>query len=127
MRKNDRDMGFAGKVPVFIITILVFIMGSRIGSDETIVRSLDTIGLTALGLTLFMMAGSVAAVFTLRKGMGFDKEGRRKISADMTGEPGMHTSSEQNENIPADPGADTAACEETGQEPEREMVMLIIP
>ena len=44
MRKNDRDMGFAGKVPVFIITILVFIMGSRIGSDETIVRSLDTIG-----------------------------------------------------------------------------------
>ena len=122
MRKNDRDMGFAGKVPVFIITILVFIMGSRIGSDETIVRSLDTIGLTALGLTLFMMAGSVAAVFALRKVMGFDKEGRRKISADMTGGPGMYTSSEQNENIPADPGADTAACEEKGQEPEREMV-----
>ena len=122
MRKNDRDMGFAGKVPVFIITILVFIMGSRIGSDETIVRSLDTIGLTALGLTLFMMAGSVAAVFVLRKVMGFDKEGRRKISADMQDVPGMQTSSEQNENIPADPGADTAACEEAGQEPGREMV-----
>ena len=122
MRKNDRDMGFAGKAPVFIITILVFIMGSRIGSDETIVRSLDTIGLTALGLTLFMMAGSAAAVFALRKVMGFDKEGRRRISADMQEVPGMQTSAEQNENIPADPGADTAAFEEAGQEPEREKV-----
>lgn len=122
MRKNDRDMGFAGKAPVFIITILVFIMGSRIGSDETIVRSLDTIGLTALGLTLFMMAGSAAAVFALRKVMGFDKEGRRRISADMQEVPGMQTSAEQNENIPADPGADTATFEEAGQEPEREKV-----
>ena len=122
MRKNDRDMGFAGKAPVFIITILVFIMGSRIGSDETIVRSLDTIGLTALGLTLFMMAGSAAAVFALRKVMGFDKEGRRRISADMQEVPGMQTSAEQNENIPADPGADTAAFEEAGQEHEREKV-----
>ena len=41
MRKNNREMGFAGKVPLVAITILVFIMGSRIGSDESIVRSLD--------------------------------------------------------------------------------------
>ena len=34
----------------------------------------------------------------------------------------MHTSSEQNENIPADPGADTAAGEETGRGSEKEMV-----
>lgn len=122
MRRNNRETGLAGKVPVVVITILVFIMGSRIGSDETIVRSLDTIGLTALGLTLFMMAGSAAAVFALRKVMGFDKEGRRRISDDIPDVPGMQNVSEQNENITADPGADTAVCEETGREPEKEKV-----
>ena len=122
MRKNNRETGLAGKVPVVVITILVFIMGSRIGSDETIVRSLDTIGLTALGLTLFMMAGSAAAVFALRKVMGFDKEGRRRISDDIPDVSGMQNVSEQNENITADPGADTAVCEETGREPEKAKV-----
>ena len=122
MRKNNRETGLAGKVPVVVITILVFIMGSRIGSDETIVRSLDTIGLTALGLTLFMMAGSAAAVFALRKVMGFDKEGRRRISDDMPDGPGTQTALEQNENITADPGADTAVCEETVRDPEKEKV-----
>lgn len=122
MRKNNRETGLAGKVPVVVITILVFIMGSRIGSDETIVRSLDTIGLTALGLTIFMMAGSLAAVFILRKIMGFDREGRRRLSADMPDGPGMQAALEQNENITADPGADTAVFEETGREPEKEKV-----
>ena len=115
MRKNNREMGFAGKVPLVAITILVFIMGSRIGSDESIVRSLDTIGLTALGMTLFMMAGSVAAVFALRKAMGFDKEGRRRNLTGTPDECSMKTAPEEDQ--PDDAGA--AACEETEHEKEK--------
>ncbi len=115
MRKNNREMGFAGKVPAVAITILVFIMGSRIGSDDDIVKSLDTIGLIALGMTLFMMAGSVAAVFALRKVMGFDKEGRRRNLTGTPDECSMKTAPQEDQ--PDDAGA--AACEENGQKKEK--------
>ena len=73
----------AGKTPKHIgmyqniaITVLVFCMGGRIGANKQIAQSLDTIGLYAFIITLFIMAGSVAAVFVFRKLVGFDRYGR---------------------------------------------------
>lgn len=60
------------------IIALVFLMGSRIGADRLIVKSLDSIGLAAFVMTLFILAGSVLAVFLARKLLGFDKKGDLK-------------------------------------------------
>lgn len=64
------------------IIALVFLMGSRIGADRSIVKSLDSIGLAAFVMTLFILAGSVLAVFLARKLLGFDKRGDLKNFAE---------------------------------------------
>lgn len=76
------------------VTALVFFMGSRIGADESIVKSLDSIGLTAFIMTLFILAGSVLAVFLTRKLLGFDKEGNLVRFVDPTNSA-KHTESIQ--------------------------------
>ena len=75
LKKKGITLAWIGMVQTAAITCLVFIMGVKIGADESIVSSLDTIGLTALIITLFTVAGSLAAVFILRKALGFDREG----------------------------------------------------
>lgn len=64
-----------GIMQTVAIIVLVFLMGSRIGADRSIVRSLDSIGLAAFVMTLFILAGSVLVVFLARKLLGFDKKG----------------------------------------------------
>lgn len=78
LRKSSKDVKWTGKVQFVAIVILVFTMGSRIGSDKSIVSSLSTIGITSFIFTLFVLAGSVIAVFLARKLLGFNKEGVRK-------------------------------------------------
>ena len=75
LRKKGIILSKIGVIQTVAITLLVFVMGSRIGSNEEIVKSLDTIGLIAFALTIFVLIGSVAAVFITRKLLGFDKEG----------------------------------------------------
>ena len=65
----------ADKIQTACIMLLVFTMGSRIGSDDEIVKSLGTIGLTAFVMTVLILAGSIFAVFITRKFFGFDKYG----------------------------------------------------
>ena len=74
-KKRNIVLKHAGKVQTVAITALVFVMGSRIGSDEEIVKSLDTIGITAFVMTVFILAGSVLAVLITRKIFGFDRYG----------------------------------------------------
>ena len=77
LRISEKNLNWTGKVQLIAIVILVFTMGSRIGADKSIVASLDSIGITALVITAFVFAGSVAAVFFARKLLGFNKEGIR--------------------------------------------------
>ena len=64
-----------GPFQTVTITLMVFVMGCEIGADREIVASLDTIGLTAFILTIFVLAGSVTAVFLARTALGFDRKG----------------------------------------------------
>ncbi|MDO4544578.1 MAG: lysine exporter LysO family protein [Bacillota bacterium] len=75
LKKRGTALRWTGAVQLIAITVLVFVMGCRIGSDESIVKSLDTIGLMAFVLTVFILAGSVFAVFLTRKLLGFDRFG----------------------------------------------------
>lgn len=66
-----------GIIQTITVVVLVFVMGSRIGADESIFRSLGTIGVMALVLTFFIQGGSLLAILFARKLMGFDKKGIR--------------------------------------------------
>ena len=57
------------------IYILVFTMGLRMGINRQVTSSLGSIGLKALIITAFTIAGSVAAIFAVRKLLGMDRFG----------------------------------------------------
>ena len=59
------------------LIVLILILGVEIGSDQRVFASLSEIGVSALVITLFALAGSIACVFLVRKLLGLDREGRR--------------------------------------------------
>lgn len=60
------------------VSLLVFLMGIRMGSNEEVIRNLGTIGLQALLVTVLLMAGAVLSVTATRKLLHIDKWGRLK-------------------------------------------------
>ena len=83
LRKRDRVIPGIGTIQTVVIMVLVFLMGSRIGANDEIVSSLDTIGLVSLIYTLIIMAFAVAAFTVLRRIFGFDRYGVRKGKAEV--------------------------------------------
>ena len=75
LEKRNIVLKGASVLQTIALVALVFVMGARIGSEDEIVRSLDTIGIKALVITLFILAGTVVAAFITRKLLGFDKVG----------------------------------------------------
>lgn len=79
LKKKNVQLGWIGKVTTVAVVALVYVMGSRIGSDERVIGSLDSIGLIAFVIAIASFAGSVLFVFLARKMMGIDKRGIRNI------------------------------------------------
>ena len=80
VRQHKDKLPWTGKVQMVAITILVLLMGMRMGSNAEITQNLKTIGLSALIMTLVVMAFSIAAIFVTRKMMKIDRFGRLKGS-----------------------------------------------
>lgn len=78
IRGQKDKLSWTGKVQTVAITLLVLLMGMRMGSNAEITQNLKTIGFSALIMTLFVMAFSVAAIFFTRKLMKIDKYGKLK-------------------------------------------------
>lgn len=72
MRDFRKSFAFLGPLLTAIVMTLVFVMGTRMGSNKDVIQNLHTIGLEAAVLTVFVMAGSVLAVFFCRKLMGLN-------------------------------------------------------
>ncbi|MGN0659928.1 MAG: lysine exporter LysO family protein [Emergencia sp.] len=89
LRKYREKMGFISTVMLFCISLLVFLMGIKMGTNEEVIRNLGSIGIEALIITVMLMAGAVAAVTITRKLLGIDKEGRlmRNLDDDGNGAP----------------------------------------
>lgn len=75
---KEKEYKWIGKIQIIAIIILIFTMGMRIGADDRVMGSLKEIGVSALVITLFVMTGSVLAVFLARKFMKLDREGNEK-------------------------------------------------
>ena len=70
-----------------VIVVMVFLMGSRIGANEEIVSSLDSIGLISLAYTLIVLAVTCAAYSIARRLLGFSRYGVHR-SAEAGGQAG---------------------------------------
>ena len=77
LHRKNRSFAWSGRIQTAAIIVMVFTMGSRIGSSEEIISSLGSIGLQAFTLTLAAMAGSVFFVSIFRRVFRFDRYGRR--------------------------------------------------
>lgn len=77
LKKKNVELGWISKVTTIAVVALVYVMGSRIGSDERVIANLDSIGLIAFAIVAASFLGSVLFVFLARKLMGIDKRGIR--------------------------------------------------
>ncbi len=75
IREKNGRKPMAAKAATVAVLCLVFLMGSRIGSDERVVANLSTIGVNAFILTMATFIGSVLFVFLARKLVGIDRKG----------------------------------------------------
>lgn len=74
--KNIKDkLRWTGKMQTLTITLLVLLMGMRMGSNSQIIDNLKNIGLSALVITIFTMAFSIVAIYLSRKFVGIDRRG----------------------------------------------------
>ncbi len=78
LRRQKRLIRWTGRLQTCAIILLIFTMGMRMGANREIIENLNSIGLYALVMTVFIIFFSVAAMTLCRKLMGIDKQGNRK-------------------------------------------------
>ena len=98
VRSHKEKFSWTARVQMVALIILVLTMGMRMGSNEEVIANLSTIGISALLMTVVIMACSILAIWLARQAMGIDRFGRMKNA-----EVGV---------LPSEGGADTAAAEE---------------
>lgn len=117
IRSQKEKLSWTGKVQTVAITILVLLMGMRMGSNEQITQNLSTIGLSALIMTIVIMVFSIAAIFITRKLMKIDKYGRFKESVP---EDKLNSDNQQNKDF------EHQAAEEEDNKGVNLMTLLIV-
>lgn len=85
--KPEKKYRWIGRLQMTALLLLIFTMGAKIGADERVLSSMGTLGVKALIITFFSLAGSVFAVFVGRKLMHLDKAGVRILSSESEGLP----------------------------------------
>ncbi len=73
-----RPLRALGSVITFIIWLLLFMLGTEVGGNEEVMRSLATLGVQALVLCTGVLAGSIACAWLLWRSIG----GRRTGATD---------------------------------------------
>jgi len=66
---KEKDYSWTNKVTTGCLILLIFTMGARIGSDERVIRSLQTV------ITVFAFSGSILGCFLMRKFFRIDRKG----------------------------------------------------
>lgn len=74
-KKKNWNLKFTGPVQTVSITILVIVMGLRMGSNEEVIDNLGSIGIYAFIFTIITLILVVAGIFVTRKLVGIDKYG----------------------------------------------------
>lgn len=72
---KEKEYSWINKGTTVTLIILIFIMGARVGSNERVINSLQTIGIKAIVITVFAFAGSVVGCILVRKIFRIDRKG----------------------------------------------------
>lgn len=75
---SDRARLHISRLQILSIIVLVFTVGARIGSDEKVISTLPSMGLSAFVITAFTITGSILFLSIGRRLMGFDRYAMRK-------------------------------------------------
>lgn len=62
---RNRNMKWVSHVVMALIWVLLFLLGTDVGANDKIIRGLHTIGLEALLITFFALAGSLLGAWAL--------------------------------------------------------------
>lgn len=79
-RKQKWKMDFTGPVQTVAITVLVLVMGLRMGSNNEVIENLGSIGLYAFVFTVITLVLVIAGLFFARKIVGIDRYGTMKLA-----------------------------------------------
>ena len=83
LKQKKEKFGFIEQLLNIVIYVLVFIMGLRMGSNEEVISNLGTIGLQSVIVTIFVVGGSMLAVFLTRIAMGLNRHGITREQAEI--------------------------------------------
>ena len=78
-KQGKKKSKWIGKFQGAAVTVLIFVMASRIGSNEEVLRSMGTIGYMAFVTVVFALVGSLLCVTVARRLMKLDSKGVRKV------------------------------------------------
>lgn len=78
-KQGKKKSKWIGRFQRAAVTVLIFVMASRIGSNEEVLRSMGTIGVMAFVTVAFAIAGSLLCVTVARRLMKLDSKGVRKV------------------------------------------------
>lgn len=73
---RSRELKWMSGAQTILLVLLIGCLGVGIGANEEVISSLDTIGLSALVITIFALIGSVFGVFLIRKCLKLDRTGQ---------------------------------------------------
>lgn len=131
LRAYKQHLAWTGAVQTAAISVLVLLMGLRMGSNEEVTENLSTIGLAALLMTAAVMICSIAAIFLVRKAFDIDRYGRlREQAAAGAGRGAVNSAAASAAGVAG--SAESALLAETEEEIEKEkkggnlMTLLII-
>ena len=81
LRRFAPRFGFVYRLLDLSISVLVLLMGLRMGSNCEVTGSLGTIGAQALLITVLTAAGSILGAFAVRKALHIDRYDRPRGAA----------------------------------------------
>ena len=83
---RSQTLPWLGRLQFVALIVLIAILGVEIGADDKVISSLGEIGLSALVITVFALAGSLLAVTLVRRLLGLDRQGRTVSQREARGE-----------------------------------------
>ncbi|MCI8608913.1 MAG: LysO family transporter [Firmicutes bacterium] len=76
LKEKKEQLGWTSKVQTAALIILILLMGMRMGANKEVTSNMSTIGVTALAMTLVIIAMSVIAIVIVRKMVGINRYGQ---------------------------------------------------
>lgn len=89
LREKKEKMGFLDALTNFCVSLLVFVMGIKMGSNEEVIANLGTIGIQSVVITVILAVITIAGVTTARLALGMNKYALTKKQVAELGEMGV--------------------------------------